>query len=773
MHPAIDPVLLTTTPSLTADDAPTIARATFGVVAHDAADLGSERDRAFLLRRDGHPVAVLKVSNAAEHPEVLDMEAAAALHALGVDPMLPIARPLLTANGAHRAAWQGEHGVHWVRCYDVLPGTGRTDPLTFTDRAVHDWGTVTARLGRSLRGFIHPRAIRALPWDVQHAELTRPMVAAIADPTVAHMVTRVLDRYSAEVAPIWPSLRAQVVHGDLTVDNALVDDHGQITGIVDFGDMSHTALLVDLVSAIDSLTAGRHGADLLRTARLLVDGYQRLTPLDTGELHLLGDLWTARIAVGLAISSWRAAEGLEDPEFATRFHDSATSTLDQLLTLGWTRLARELASEHDGSDEHGVLDRAALVARRQVFGPATEDLSYDEPIHVTRATGTWLIDDANRHYLDCYNNVPCVGHAHPRVTEAIARQSRILNTNLRYLHGSAIELAERLVATCPTGLDTVFFVNSGSEANDLAWRLATTFTGNSGGLCTTRAYHGISAVIAPLSPETLPPEAIPTSIERWEPTDTYRRVHTDGASFRAALSRLDAIGVAPAMAILDGTLQSDGVHDLAPAYVQELVALTHAAGGLWVADEVQGGHGRTGEAMWSFQRFGIVPDIVTLGKPMGNGHPVAAVITRRDIAECFAADTVFFSTFGGNQVSVAAAHAVLDVLADERVLARVVDAGEALRAAARDVCADVPFVGDVRGMGLANAIEVVTDRDTATPDPAMTDRLKNGLRTNGVLVGTTGIHGNVLKVRPPLAFTAAEVPAFAAALAATVRDVVD
>jgi Ser/Thr protein kinase RdoA (MazF antagonist) len=205
MHPAIDPVLLTTTPSLTADDAPTIARATFGVVAHDAADLGSERDRAFLLRRDGHPVAVLKVSNAAEHPEVLDMEAAAALHALGVDPMLPIARPLPTADGAHRAAWQGEHGVHWVRCYDVLPGTGRTDPLTFTDRAVHDWGTVTARLGRSLRGFIHPRAIRALPWDVQHAELTRPMVAAIADPTVAHMVTRVLDRYSAEVAPIWPS----------------------------------------------------------------------------------------------------------------------------------------------------------------------------------------------------------------------------------------------------------------------------------------------------------------------------------------------------------------------------------------------------------------------------------------------------------------------------------------------------------------------------------------------------------------------------------------
>jgi 4-aminobutyrate aminotransferase-like enzyme len=160
------------------------------------------------------------------------------------------------------------------------------------------------------------------------------------------------------------------------------------------------------------------------------------------------------------------------------------------------------------------------VARRTVFGPATEDLSYDEPIHVVRATGTWLVDTANRHYLDCYNNVPCVGHAHPRVTEAIARQSRVLNTNLRYLHAGAIELAERLVATCPSELDTVFFVNSGSEANDLAWRLATTYTGNTGGLCTTRAYHGISAVIAPLSPETLPPEAIRASSAGSPPTPT-------------------------------------------------------------------------------------------------------------------------------------------------------------------------------------------------------------------------------------------------------------
>jgi 4-aminobutyrate aminotransferase-like enzyme len=189
-----------------------------------------------------------------------------------------------------------------------------------------------------------------------------------------------------------------------------------------------------------------------------------------------------------------------------------------------------------------------------------------------------------------------------------------------------------------------------------------------------------------------------------------------------------------------------------------------------VADEVQGGHGRTGEAMWSFERFGIEPDFVTLGKPMGNGHPVAAVITRREIAERMAEHTVVFSTFGGNQVSVAAAHGVLDVIADERVLPRVVDAGEALRAAVRAVVEPFDCVGDVRGMGLANAIELVTDRTSKRPDPAMAKAVRNGLRRHGALVGTTGRDVNILKVRPPLAFTAHHAPVFAAALEATLHE---
>jgi 4-aminobutyrate aminotransferase-like enzyme len=353
------------------------------------------------------------------------------------------------------------------------------------------------------------------------------------------------------------------------------------------------------------------------------------------------------------------------------------------------------------------------------------------------------------------------------VTEAIARQGRRLNTNLRYLHEDAIELAERLVATMPEGLDTVLFVNSGSEANDLAWRLATTATGARGGMCTTFAYHGISEAIAPLSPESWPGGRQPEHIETWAPPDAMRGTDLSGAAFAAALERLRARGIAPAAVILDGALTSDGYPVPDPSLVQGWAAAARAAGALWIADEVQGGHGRTGAGLWSFERLGIVPDLVTLGKPMGNGHPVGAVITRRDLVRHFAEETVFFSTFGGNPVAAAASLAVLDIIADERLVARAADTGEQLRAAIRSAAAEAgpagACVAEVRGLGLAIGVEICAADGSLAPDRAAAVTIREGLRQRGVLVGTAGRHGNVLKVRPPLVFGPEEVGVFAAA----------
>jgi 4-aminobutyrate aminotransferase-like enzyme/Ser/Thr protein kinase RdoA (MazF antagonist) len=770
----MDAVLATEAPRISAADAVDTGVALFGVIARDARDLGSERDRAFaLLDARANPIAVLKVSNPSEDPAVLDMEAAAALHVTTVDPGLRVALPWRPASTGEagparpddqpanlRARWAHGEAIHWARLYDVLPGNSRIPATGLLDAALVAWGETAARLARALRGFTNPHAQRTMLWDIQHALSARAMLGDIRDPRSRGVVARVLDEFERRAAPAWPRLRAQVAHGDLTVDNAITDEAGFITGIVDFGDMSHTTLVADLASVLDSLAAGREGAEIFRVARLVLDGYQRRTELEEIELELLGIGWAARSAVTIAISSWRVARGLEEQDFAERFNDLCLPMLETMEAAGWDEVARQLGAGRRQPD-------ASLATRRAAaFGPVIDPLFYDEPIEVWSADGVWVTDAAGRRYLDAYNNVPCVGHCHPRVTTAIARQGRRINTHTRYLHPTAIELAERIVATCPEGLDTVLLVNSGSEANDLAWRIATAVTGRRGGLCTAHAYHGLTEATAALSPESWLHARPPQHVETWKPPDTYRKRDLDASGFAAALERLRQRGLPPAAVILDGLVMSDGIHDLDAGYVQELAVLTREAGGLWIADEVQAGHGRTGEALWSFERFGIVPDFLTLGKPMGNGHPVAAVITRNEIASQLVGQTTLFSTFGGNPVSAAAALAVLDVIQDENVLTRVRRAGRALGSALADVAGRYSEVGDVRGIGLAWGIELVTDQRTKEPDGARASELRDRMRQVGVLVGTTGQHGNVLKVRPPLAFDETHVQPLADALEA-------
>jgi 4-aminobutyrate aminotransferase-like enzyme/Ser/Thr protein kinase RdoA (MazF antagonist) len=777
--PAVDLVLTASRPALTAADALEVARSLFGVAAAGARDLGSERDRTFGLDdRVGRPVAILKVSNPSEEPAVLDMEAMAALHVMAVDPGLTVAVPWRSRGAGDpgparpdddpsglRAAWRAGDAVHWVRLYDVLPGRSRIEAAALSDGALVAWGETAARLGQALRGFMHPRAQRVMLWDVQHALAARSMLDDIRDPVERGLVAGVLEEFERSVVPVWPRLRAQVAHTDLSVDNTLTDDAGFITGIIDFGDMSHTALVTELASVLDSLGAGRAGVELFRLARLVLDGYQRRIELEELELSVLGVLWAARSALTIAISSWRVANGLEEQTFAERYNADCARMLETMRDAGWAEVARQLGAAPP-ADDAGVL----AARRARAFGPTMEPLFYDEPVQVASASGVWITDPARRRYLDAYNNVPCVGHGHPRVTSAIARQARRINTHMRYLHPAAIQLAERLAALCPAGLDTVLLVNSGSEANDLAWRIATAVTGRRGGLCTAFAYHGITEATAALSPESWFDGPPPDHVETWEPPDAYRGAHLDASGFAGALARLSERGVEPAAAILDGLITSDRIADLDAGYVQELVRLTRAAAALWIADEVQAGHGRTGEAMWSFERFGVVPDFVTLGKPMGNGHPVAAVITRRDILAELAGHTTLFSTFGGNPVSAAAALAVLDVLEDERVLERVRATGGVLRAALTELAGRHQAIGHVRGVGLACGIELVADRATRTPDAARARAVRDRLRHRGVLVGTTGRHVNILKIRPPLAFTSAHVPVLTDALDAALRD---
>jgi 4-aminobutyrate aminotransferase-like enzyme len=358
------------------------------------------------------------------------------------------------------------------------------------------------------------------------------------------------------------------------------------------------------------------------------------------------------------------------------------------------------------------------------------------------------------------------------VVAAIARQAATLNTNTRYLHEHVVGLAERLVATMPDDLDTVLFVNSGSEANDLAWRLATTFGGADAGLATAWSYHGVTAAVADITASEWPDGEKPDGVEVFDAPDTYRGRYADASVARAevaaAVGRLAERGRRPAALYLDSTFTADGVFVPEPAVVSEMVAAARDAGALFVADEVQSGHGRTGE-LWGFSRWGVTPDIVTLGKPMGNGHPIAAVITRAEVVDRFGGRTTFFSTFGGNPVACAAALAVLDVLEQEGLVERAATVGDLLRSEISALAPRQPAIGDVRGRGLMTGVELVRDRASREPAGDLATRVKDEMAERGVLIGTTGRHGNVLKIRPPLCITHDEAKLIVANLEVVLR----
>lgn len=397
---------------------------------------------------------------------------------------------------------------------------------------------------------------------------------------------------------------------------------------------------------------------------------------------------------------------------------------------------------------------ADLLARRaRLLGPAYR-LFYEEPFHPVRGEGVWLYDAAGTPWLDAYNNVVPLGHARPEVVEAIARQASVLNTHTRYLHEGILDYAERLLATMPPELGHATFTCTGSEANDLAMRIATAHTGGTGLIVTRFAYHGVTSAIACASPSLGQYVRIGDHVRLVDaPTggdaETGKRF-ADGV--RTAIADLQAHGLKPAALLVDTVFSSDGVFTAPAGFLREAVEAIHAAGGVFIADEVQPGFGRTGEAFWGFARHGVVPDMVTMGKPMGNGHPVAGLTVRPEVMKAFGQASRYFNTFGGNPVSMAAASAVLDVIQQNDLQANALHVGNYLREKLAALGQRHAIVGEARGAGLFVGLELVADRATRAPATAQAAKVVNGLRRRQVLLSATGPDANVLKIRPPLVF---------------------
>ncbi len=478
------------------------------------------------------------------------------------------------------------------------------------------------------------------------------------------------------------------------------------------------------------------------------------------------------------------------------------------------RLA-QMGSSHINSSEFDKNIRNIDMIRRRQKHLGGSVLFFHDPVHLVRGEGVWLYDDDGKKYLDCYNNVASVGHCHPHVVKAITKQAGEINTHTRYLHNNIIDYAEKLASTMPGDLEVCMFVCSGTEANELAMRIARTVSGNNGAIVMESSYHGNSTLISELSTALYEPKKRPKHVKTVQPPNIHHGqfrhgVHDNLGERYAnlvdkAVNKLNRNGQGVAAFMCDCIFDSHGALEAPKDYFKLVYKKIRAAGGLCIADEVQPGLCRTG-TWWGFENFDVVPDIVTLGKPMGDGHPVAAVVTTKAIAEEFTRKSFYFNTFGGNPVSAAAGKAVLEVCENENLRQHCAEVGRYLRQQLEDLAARQPIIENVRGSGMFQGVELVHTNETKrvaskkldtlerSSNKSLTERLKskftsfvmdnprvgrflnknlslmlyyNGqepaanvasqipdeMKKRGIIIGMTGTRGNILKIRPPLVFS--------------------
>jgi 4-aminobutyrate aminotransferase-like enzyme/Ser/Thr protein kinase RdoA (MazF antagonist) len=773
---------------------PAVEVATAERVAHDlyglsarATPLDGERDRNFRLDAADGRRLVLKFIDHEADDVVVDGQSAALAHLAEQNALVGVPRVVRTLSGelVGVAAIPGAGGG------DATGMTCRSRLVTYlAGRLMQDVpprasllpsvGKHIAQLDHALAGFFHPALAQPIAWDVRRAAALMPMLTEIQPPELRGALSSALEPLNGLLQRL-RGLRSQAIHGDCHGRNLLVNDAGDAcVGIIDLGDMIHAPLALEIaVTMAELLTDCVASPDELPE---LLAGYTSIQPLERADIEVLYDLITARIAIGVLIQAWRERNGEragEEPAAVapasggastnTELSAASAAALEILAARGKEQLTQqwlEAAGVASVKMGRGRVVSPDLVRRRHKALGVNAELSYDQPLHLVRGEGVWVYTSDAERFLDVYNNVPHVGHAHPAVVSAIANQAKRIASNTRYLDTRIIEYVERLTETLPPDLDTCLFVNSGSEANDIAWRMAKSHTGYEGALVMSFAYHGITDAVTALSPAICP--KVPAHVEQLaapiQPVgDAWA---TDGdiasaaeADIAAAIARLDGRDFKPAALIIDSALTSTGIYDPPPTWITPIAAAVRKAGGLIIGDEVQFGLGRSGSHFWGFTRRGYHPDIVTLGKPVGNGYPLGVVITRRELLEKFQRDTGFFSTFGGNPVAAAAGLAVLDVLDKERLVENARVTGEYFIRRLKELAQTHSAIRDVRGAGLMVGAEL-TDRAT-------TKRVVNGLRERGVLTGSEGPNGNVLKLRPPMPFHMEHVEIVIEALNAT------
>jgi 4-aminobutyrate aminotransferase-like enzyme/Ser/Thr protein kinase RdoA (MazF antagonist) len=745
-------------PRVSEADAAKIARDLYGLEI-SAAALPSERDQNFLLTTATGDKFVLKIANAEEDYEFLGMQNQLIrfLAAAKIDLQFP--QIVQTESGADIGAISVDGREHFVRLLTWLDGRCLAEVRPHDRRLLSSLGRALGQMDAALFGFSHPAAQRDFHWDLRNANRVRELTSLL--PALRRPL---VERWFSEWDKIdWSRLRFSVIHNDANDYNVLVSGTPPcVSAILDYGDVVHSATVCNLAGALAYVMLDK--PDPIAAAAQVVVAYQEAFPLTDNEIDVLYILAATRLCFSVCIAAKQTRDAPEN-EYLNISNAPVWSLLEKLqdIPLDWPARVFRFAAGLPVVEHQPVSTKAAeLLARRKKLLGRSLSVSYESPLHLVSGSRQFLFDAAGRRYLDCVNNVAHVGHSHPYVVRAASEQMARLNTNTRYLHELLIEYSERLTATLPEGLSVVFLVNSGSEANELALRLARAHTKRNETIVVDCAYHGNTSAMIDLSPYKFDGpggRGCPSWVHRVPLPDVYRGQHRgEDAGIRYAESLSQAAEAAEvnggvAAFFCESAVSCGGQIILPPGYLRAAYATVRAAGGVSVADEVQTGFGRAGSHFWMFETQGVVPDIVTLGKPIGNGHPLGAVVTTPEIAASFANGMEYFNTFGGNPVSCAVGLSVLEIIRDEELQTNAGEVGSYLKQELTELRTRHSLIGDVRGEGLFIGIELVRDRQTLEPADREAAMVVEQMKERAVLLSTDGPFHNVIKIKPPLVFS--------------------
>ncbi len=599
-----------------------------------------------------------------------------------------------------------------------------------------------------------PLKAKETQWDLQHFSTNYSYLKYIPDPQDKSLVDYFFLQYEENIRPVQHLLRKSIIHNDANDWNVLTKD-GHLSGIIDFGDMCHSWLINELVVAITYVMMDKE--EPLKVAENVIKAYHEILPLEEREVEVIYYLVAARLCISVCNSAYTKTVK-PNSEYITVSERPAWSLLHKWLSISPIYATTYFRNAVGFSSKQAPPLKKQLKRRQEHFSGALS-LSYDKPIQMHRSAFQYMYDTQGHTILDAYNNIMLTGHCHPKVVRAGQRTMARLNTNTRYVYDELLSYSEKLLAKFPSHLNKIFFVNSGSAASDLAIRLATAHTKRNKIMVVEHGYHGNTRMGIDISHYKYHHKGGAGKqnyvIETPMPKAFGSGYNDDGTAATYFTGKVQSIieqnNREIAAFIAEPIIGCGGQVPLAKGYLKGVYTLIREQGGICISDEVQVGFGRLGDAFWGYEMYDVIPDMVILGKPMGNGHPIGAVVTTTAIAESFDNGMEFFSSFGGNPVSCAIGKAVLEVIEEENLQNHAKKVGDYLKDRLKQLGNIYQEIADVRGSGLFLGVEML-DKE-GKPNTKLANEVKNHLREKNILIGTDGPYNNVLKIKPPLYFS--------------------